>query len=476
MKKYTLRMMALILCLSMIFSLSACGKSGDEGEVSGVLAGFEDETGDDLEADYSSGESTNSGGGDSGNTISKVEGGNTITEQVDLSGKDPFANIPARLKNTTVTFAHFGDEGATEYQKVIKAFTKKTGIKVKLVSYDQNSYVSTVSKQIAAKSAPDVIICNEIFPDALEIAQPIQNLVDLNEEFWDDSVTKATTINGNTYFVNSLKGVWHNIDMCFYNKKLFSDNRITSPKDYYKRGDWTYENLRKCLEQVVKTGNTGGYVNPRYMAASMGNPMLNYEPSTGKFSQNVMKAVSAFEYCATNIQNKLWDPVLWYGNFQNGTIGLYIQSSYGCKYNGWFKDIDQSIIDAVPTPTSYNGQSCKQTESMRCYGVAKGAKNPEGAAYFLRYFLDYDYYKAAGADVFLNSNLEKAYFESIELMSKKGVNYYYDMAAYYHSVNRQTIEQIANKAPSQVSGELNSHVNEYKTVVEDLNKKIATIK
>lgn len=473
MKKVLFRCLAVFMCLAMVFSLAACSK--DKGDIaSGTLLDFEDETGEGLSGDNNDAASgTVSGEG----TTSGATGGNTITEQIDISGKDPFAKVPARLRGTTVKFAQWGDEGASEYQKVAKAFTKKTGIKIEWVNYDENTYVSTIAQQIAAKSGPDIIICNEIFPHAFEIAQPLQNLVDLKDDFWDDSVTEVCTVNGNTYFVNSRNSVWKNLNFVFYNKKLFSDNRITSPKDYYKRGEWTYENLRKCLEQIAKTGNTGGYVDPEMMAAAMGNGLIQYDAKTQKFSQNITKAASAFQYCATNIEKKLWDPVLWFGNFSNGTIGLYMYSVWGTKYNGWFKEADPSIVAAVPLPTSYNGQHCYQTESLRAYGVAKGSKNPEGAGYFLRYYLDYEYYDDAGADVFLNDSLEDAYFEVVDIINKEGIKYYFDRGIFdYTTVTAADIKNVGLSATAQVSGTLASYENQFVAGVKKMNEKVAGIK
>ena len=477
MKKTTIRILSLALCVLFVLGMAGCGKAKTSSEAnsdtidSNAFLEFDNEKGEGIKNNTSSTEKR---------TDSKAlnaSEGVTVTEKVKLDGDDPFANIPKKLRGTTVVFAHFGDEGATEYQKVCKAFTKKTGIKVKLLSYDQDAYIATVSKQIAARSAPDVIICNETFPHALEIAQPIQNLLDLNESFWDSSVTKATTIGGNTYFVNSLKGVWHNIDMIFYNKKIFSENSLRSPADYYKSGEWTYENLRKCLEDVKATGNVGGYVDPKMMAASMGSALVSYNSDTKTFAQNVKNAIPAYQYSAYNATNGLWDHNLWFGIFNNGTIGLYHNSAYGCKYNGWFEGIDASMVGAVPTPSSYNGKPCKQTENMRAYGLSKGAKNPEGAAYFLRYFLDYSYYKEAGANVFINKELEKAYFHSLDVMAKEGVNYYFnDSALEYTQVTYKDLRNTGNAKPAAVPSEMMAVENQFQDAVNKMNAKIAALK
>ena len=473
MRKWFLKTVSLLCCLSMLTMLGACGNKDKKTESDNVgLIDFDDERGDGIQSGNDSETSS-----DVSSNASSSTGSTSESEPVNISGNDPFANIPKNLKGSTLTFAHFGDEGAAEYKKVIEAFTKKTRIKVKLVAYDQDAYVSTVSKQIAAKSGPDVVICNEIFPAGLEIAQPIQNYIDLNDSFWDPQVSEITTVGDNTYFVNSMKSVWYNIDMCFYNTQLFSKNGITSPADYYKNGKWTYENLRVCLEKVAATKNTGGYVDPMKMSASLGTPLVSFDTKKDVFTQNVGKAATAYQYCAANIQNGLWDPARWFAQFTSGTIGLYVQSAYGCKYNGWFKETNPAILGVVPTPTSYQGKACKQSATLRCYGIAKGAKNPQAAAYFLRYFLDYGYYKDAGANVFINNAMEKAYFDEMALAEKEGINYYFDTNAFsYTSAKYEDLKKVAELSPVQVAAKLSSYENQFTSAAAKMTEKLNSAK
>ncbi len=430
MKKQT-RLLAVFICLIMLFSFAGCGNSdqtsSDDQNLNndtGVLIDdFEDETVPGTQGDGSDVQGTNSGGGNTGgnNTGGNSTGGNNTGGS---SGSDPFANIPSRLKGTTVVFAHFGDEGAAEYEKVLKAFTKKTGIKYKLVSYNQGEYVAQVSKQIAAKSGPDVIICNDTFPSALEIAQPLQNYIDLNDDFWDDEITNISTVGGNTYFVNSLEGVWENIDAVFFNKTLFANNGITSPLDYYNNGQWTYENLKKCAEEIKKLGYVGGCVDADKINTGLGTPMVGYDPKTATFKAATSSQLAVgYQFRAQIFREGLWSATDWWGTFGNGNIGLYVSGFYGAKYNGYFKDMDDNAIAMVPMPKSIDGKTVKATGSFRGYGIAKNAKNPEGAAYLLRYFLDYEYYSGAGANVFKNKNLEEMAFTIMDDIRKNGRNF-----------------------------------------------------
>lgn len=479
--KKSIKTLALLLCLTTVMGFAGCGKKdtasdagADASDASAVLIGnFDDDTVSTGDKTQSGSSTTGSGGTTGGNN-----GGGTVVEKpVEMKGSDPFANIPKRLKGTTVTFAHFGDEGASEYEKVLKAFTKKTGIKYKLVSYNQAEYVAQVAKQIAAKSGPDIIICNDVFPSALEIAQPLQGIIDLKDSFWDSNITNVCTVGGNTYFVNSLESVWENIDSVFYNKTLFSNNGITSPLDYYNSGKWTYENLKKCLESIKKLGYVGGCVDGQKLNAGLGNPIISYDTKTATFKANTAEVLSVgYNFAATIYKEGLWSSTDWWGTFANGNIGVFVSGLYGAKYNGFFKDMDDSAIGMVPMPTSYNGKECKPTGSIRAYGIAKGAKNPEGAAYLLRYYLDYKYYASAGASVFKNKSLEKMTFDHIiPEVKKKGINFDFsgDPMTLAGNANIGTfIAEVTKADPAQVSGLLAGKQNVFNNAASKANDKI----
>lgn len=485
--KKAFRLLALVLAMTVLFSMAGCKSSktssdSSDGAVGGALVDFEDETVEGAGGDGTTSGSSTTGGNNTttgGGTTGGNGGGATVEKPVDTSGKDPFASIPSRLKGTTVVFAHFGDEGAAEYEKVLKAFTKKTGIKYKLVSYNQAEYVSKVAAQINAKSGPDIVICNEVFPSAIEIAQPLQNIVNLKDDFWDDNITKICTVGGNTYFVNSLNSVWNNISVVVYNKTIFSDNGITSPRDYYENGQWTWENFRKCAEQVKKLGYVGGYADGEVINTSLGSPMIGYDSATATFkAASASSLLAGYQFQAQMYADGLWSSSDWWGTFANGKIGLIVSSLYGTKYNGYFKDADDNMLGAVPLPTSLNGKACKQAGSLRAYGIAKGAKNPEGAVYLLRYFLDYSYYSSAGAEVFKNKALEKMVFnEVIPEVKKNGININFADGAFTLS-NADSYGEITSSAgkadPAQVSSVLSSKQNLIDAAAQKANEKISS--
>lgn len=470
MKKFV-KPLALVICLVMLFAFSGCGKTETASNVESDGAGlldFDNET-------VSGKENTDSAASGSGTTGSN--GGTKVEEPVKINEDDPFASIPKKLKGTTVKFAHFGDEGASEYQKVAKAFTKKTGIKVEFVSFAQAEYESQVAKQINAGLAPDVVICNGMFPSCLAIMQPLNGIMDVNSKFWDVNTTKATTVGGKTYAVNSLKGPWINADALIYNKQIFGNNGIKTPADYVKEGTWTWENYKKCLEDVTKAGHYGGRLDGLMMSSALGHPVISYDPASTTFKSNLDSATAYLQYEAQCIKEGLYPTTEWWGTFANGNTGMYPAGTYGLKYNGYLKNAEDNILSAVIMPTSYKGTKSKPTGSLRAYGIAKGAKNPEGAVYFMRYFLDYSYYSDAKANVFKNKSLEKFYFDTLmPQIEKEGIIFDYSENVYLQ--NGTTLAQLIGtlNEPAQVATQVASVKNVVDNTVKKSNETVAKYK
>lgn len=467
------KILSLVLCVAIVLSLCACGGSKpSSSEVEGgELLGFEDEVNITV-----SGTNSTSGGAQGGEG-NGADTGNKVESKIELSGSDPFANVPKRLKGTTVVFAQWGDEGAAEYQKVAKAFEKKTGIRIQWKNLNEGEYVAQVAKLIAGKASPDIVVVNGTMPHIFEVLQPLNNIVDLKDSFWDQEIVKMGTIGKNSYFVNSLESVWENNYMVFYNKEIFAKNGITSPTEYYNQNKWTYENFKKCLQEVVKTGNIGGYFNPELMNGSLGASTVIYDPNTNKYSANYSKSEVGYKFVAECFKEGLWSSTAWWGTFAAGNIGLYSSTVYGAKYNGFFKEANDSILAAVPLPTSYQGKAAKPSGSVRGYGICKGAKNPEGAAYFLRYYLDYKgYYADAGAKVFKNKSLEKVAMEDVvKEIKAKGRNFTFD-GAYYNSgtYEKDVLAGLEKADPTQVASLIQGKKNVIDGVITKANEKMAS--
>lgn len=470
MKNNLFRSVSIALSLLFVFVMfSGCGKTktSSEDDTSAVVSS-EDVNMDDVDVSANGGTSdgqTGTGGSTSGLT------------QVDNT--DIFKNIPKELKGTTVTIAHWGDEGASEYVKVQKAFTKKTGIKVKWVQYDESGYISKVVSQIAAGQGPDIVICNSAFPAAIEAVQELPSYFDINDGFWDKRVSEAMSANGKYYFVNSYSSPFTGGTVVYYNKKIFSDAGLTTPDDYLEAGQWTYENLQKCMQEVTKAGKHGGMVEAMVLAQQMGVSMIKYDPNTGSFSGDASNPdlIAALQWNAQCNEEGITGG---YGisTFSSGQMGISMCGTYGMKYNGYFKDMSPSEIGIVPLPTSFQGKELNYMPlGNRGYGIAKGAKNAQGAYYFLRYFLDYEKYSEAGAQIFSNKVMEKYFVETqLPAFRKQSLFFeYYKDALPMINKSWSTSEdwsKVRHSAPGQVAVELSKMGNVCTDAANEANAKL----
>ena len=389
-------------------SLCACGKTGDSSK-----SGEEDDA--NVLSGIDAGEQGGSGNGGNGTGSNSGGSGNGGGGSSAL-----FSSIPEKLKGTTVTFAVWGDENASEYAKVTKYFTKKTKINVKYVSYDQEKYPSTIVEQNAAGKGPDIVICNFKFPVIVEAVQPLPSIFNLNDGFWDKRLTEALSVKGKNYFVNSYNSPFANSgQLVFYNKDIFSNNNIKSPQDYVDAGNWTYETLETCMRQANQKGFDGGSVFPQMVWNSTGSDLITYNPKDGKFTSGLSDAskksdiIYALKYSARLFNEGIitQNPL---GRFASGNMAIAVTGNFGKKYNGWFKGMSPSSLGVVNLPSTLNGKKANYSGgTQRAYGIGKNAKNIEGAYYFLRFFLDLDNYDEAGAKIFLNKNVERFYKETV---------------------------------------------------------------
>lgn len=124
----TKKLTAIITALIMITAvISGCRSNSDELS---YLSYYE------YDSDGQGGGNNSSVNSADGKTSSENKGGNTSNTS-DKNNSTASAK-PSTLKGSTVKFATWEDISKTEYGPVIEAFTKKTGIRIKIVSVPQH--------------------------------------------------------------------------------------------------------------------------------------------------------------------------------------------------------------------------------------------------------------------------------------------------------------------------------------------------
>lgn len=253
-KKTVLRIFSALLCASLIFAISGCGKKTTTSEI--VVWEDEETSGDQTASENQSGSTVKKNPSKKNNNtkISMMDVGTKGANGKDYSNYDPYSGIE-KFKGTTVKFATWIDHSQDDMATGIENFEKKYGIKIETVYCTQNNYIQEVMALIQAGKAPDIVVENGFFPGTVQIAQPIENSgIDINEPFWDQDVIKALSVNGKNYFVNSVNSYVQPFGICVFNKDLLQSNGIKTPAEYYKEGKWTFENMKKIMQQVSALG------------------------------------------------------------------------------------------------------------------------------------------------------------------------------------------------------------------------------
>ncbi len=309
---------------------------------------------------------------------------------------DPYASMPDSIKGSTVRYATWIDQHNDIGAYTLANVYNDIGINVELYTVKQSGYVSEIMTKIASGDIPDVFITNEgatgAFPITLQIAAPINKIstVDLNEPIWDQSLLKGATIEGNTYYVNTIGNPMANGNMVFYNKRLFEENGFKTPTEYYEDGTWSWDNLLKCAKDIMSLGSeyTGIFVEMDILAGSVGASITQYDFNTHTFKSGLddPNLLKAYQWYADAKEQGYLNGQLSY--FTQGKCAIYIRGPYGLQAKGYFMNMDPEDVGYTWLPSFTEGEKGLISSIYGAHGIVTKAPNGNAAGYFLRYWMD----------------------------------------------------------------------------------------
>jgi len=151
--------------------------------------------------------------------------------------------------------------------------------------------------------------------------------------------------------------------MCYYNKTMFENYGVKTPKEYFMEGNWTWTTFAKCMEEMTKDIDSDGTVDTYGIPADSSSItfLAHYEDETGKLISTV-DTQYAFDFLQFRYDNiVVKKTVLSPGTNQiqkNVTYPMYAMQISDCEpYN--FEHLYQAIpngdeLEVVPVPT-YDG-------------------------------------------------------------------------------------------------------------------------
>lgn len=316
-----------------------------------------------------------------------------------------FLDMPSELEGTTVKFATWIDHSQTDTSEVLRGFEQTTGMKYEWVNVSQGEYVTKLIGLIAADQAPDVIVENGDFPNTLELLMPLEvetTGLDVTDPFWDQKLNELFTFGGKTYLVNGTNSSWN---MCggvtYYHRTILEENGLDTPATLMEANNWNLDSFKKLINQTearADLANSVAAIDSTVFLAMYGAAETSIDTATGKFVNgiNTPKAQEALRWLLDLKEtNKVHLAVLSAsGHLTTGGTAFVICGAYGLRNKpGWFYDMDIEDLGFAPLPkVNADDADYPYTASTRAYGICSGSKNPKGAAYFLRYFLNGDNY------------------------------------------------------------------------------------
>ena len=444
----TKRIITILLALAMVlsmFALAGCGKDGDGG----------------IKPSGNSSNATNE--------------------------EDFFLDMPSELRGTTVEFATWIDHTKTDTAICLAGFEETTGIKAELVQVNQSDYVVKMTSLIASDQSPDVVVENGDFPKTLNLLQPLDkevNCVDVTDPFWNQNTVKRFTVGDCSYLVNGVKSSWDMVGgMTYFNKTILEENGITTPNELKEQDNWNLDSMWTLMEQIKGAcgfSRPGTSIVVDIWLNMHGGGLMAWDVETDTFKttikdENTKKAIDYLMKAqdaglAKAIDNHDDD-------IAKGNIALQICGAYGLRKSpGWFytMDVDDLGFEVLPK-INKDDADYPYTSSTRAYGVCKGAGNPKGAGYFLRYFLNEEHYDIN--QIFKNEEAKNMYYhlrekaELNKISMTMGIGRVTDPT--YTSLTM--VNELLKGTSAQVAVNLEKSYNKCESAVAAANKLVSDV-
>ncbi len=482
------KLLALLLTIMMIVAVATGCNSNPE--TSSVATGTTESTGTadvtDSSVPSDAGETANKGESNTDATDSSVPGG--AGETASNTGSSKTNNIasstssstsstekPTTLRGTTVKFATWVDVNKTEYGPVIQAFTKSTGIRVKIVNVPQHEYITKLTGLIASGNSPDVINDNSEFPRTIGITQPITVAgINPNDSIWNPIITEMSTINGNTYLVSSNQASFQTSGLLYYNKTLFANNGIKSPEQYVTENNWNWETFNKAASDIKQAAGIklGCVFDTGVFTSSYGAGFVKYKQ--GQFYSGIDETVltDTWRFLQTGVKSGLFN-LGAKSQFVEGQAGMCVTDTYGLKKSGYFSAMKNSDLGVTYLPKkNATDENYPRGGFITAYGIAKGAQNAAGAGEFLKFYLNMDNYDTNR--IYKTPEFTDFAKEVIKIPATLNTVYWDDSL---QDLTGQTFNKyVITSDPSQIEANLEKVKNTVNAAVKKANDMLATAK
>lgn len=459
------------LLLAMLLAFSGCGNGKTTSSAATDTIALQSEQSTDLLESGSNAESSKAD-----TKSSAVKSGSTKGDAT-VFPANPYENISS-VKSKELHILMWRKYTQSE-QKLIRDFEQKFGFKIRTTQTTEANYTTKLISMISGNDAPDVVCFSAgQFPAVVLKSMKAMDpkVYKLNDSCWSKPHMDAYKVNGKYYGV-AMRGIWscEDTNYCtYYNPVTLKKCGVTTmPYELYKQGKWNWSAQKDIALKVSshKEGNTQysgiAQLSQDLLMLSGGADFVSYNGK--QFTNNVKTVnggsmlVKAWRQMAELNQSKAitsWD----IDGFLQGRIGLFNSIIYGL-YNesSMFENVSGGVSNLRAVPMAGpDGGTAYTPVRPKVWGTAKSAKNTEGAAYFLRYFLD-----AKNCDMnstFYNSQFKEVFNIITAVNNKKCIRYGSGIIDY---TTVGTYNTLLNRLTNSTSANIVSTLNANKGTVEN---------
>ena len=392
MKTYLSRVLCLLLCLALIFSLAACGNKNtssfnlDDDDSWDIDDGDDVDTGDDADIDDTTSD------GKTGNK----KAADAVADADSLSLAQLVAKMPSKLRGTTIKVCSWNPvTDVTDADKVVKKFESQTGIKVKWNQVSYDDYDSKVTSLISAKNSPDLIRFITPAPSRMYLCQDLKTATgyDFKGAIWDSRVTSSYTYKGKIYAANLKDTLNQQVSVLEYRPSQIKRYKFEDPYTLWKNGQWTYDKFKDiCRAFKAEVGH------PAWMTSSVLDylwfndiDLISFNTKTQKYEQNLAspKVINGLQEIIRNRGDISPEAASANDKFEDGTYLFYSNNVLTARTTDFhLTELKaKNDLEAVPFPTQPGKTYYTNFQEFEAYGVPKGANNGPAAYYFMRFYL-----------------------------------------------------------------------------------------
>lgn len=362
--KKSKKIIAAALCLSLVVSASACsGRDESTVTTTTTVATTSNTLDDDL--------------------INPVD----MEEYVDEDAE--------ALEDPNLTyFGYYDMRVAGDIKPAVKLFEETYGGKIDYVECAWGERIEKLQVLISAGDSPDLVDKEDItFPLLISknVYEDLTDYIDLSQPHWagfEDLVEQYGWNGKHCYYP------WFATALCdyvYYSNTRFEEYGITTPREHYENGNWTWDTFRDTMIQFIEASpneTVGVYGNiTTDTICSTGMPLVSI--ADGKITNNmktpeIERAMTFLEdLCRQGLTAK--KEGYWGNEIKPLVEGSACFLSYGqYQYESLARErYAEYDFDFVPFPRDPNADEYYYMASTFGYMVPAGSDNVKGAATFI---------------------------------------------------------------------------------------------